>query len=93
MTYPESDCYIRNKVKVVLDLSQYAAKKEWNHVTSVDTSSDLGAKKDMISLKAAVDKLNINKLINFPTSLNNLKATVDDVDVGTLKTINVNLKN
>ena len=47
----------------------------------------------MISLKAAVGKLNINKLINFPTSLNNLKATVDDVDVGTLKNINVDLKN
>ena len=47
----------------------------------------------MISLKAAVDKLNINKLINFPTSLNNLKATADDVDVGTLKTIIVHLKN
>ena len=83
MTYPESDCYIRNKVKIVLDLSQYAAKKEWNHVTSVG----------VISLKAAVGKLNINKLINFPTSLNNLKATVDDVDVGTLKNINVDLKN
>ena len=26
--YPQSDSYIRDKVKVVLDLSNYAAKKE-----------------------------------------------------------------
>ena len=32
---------------------------------------NLAAKKDFISLKAEVDKLNINKLNNVPTSLNN----------------------
>ena len=26
--YPQSDSYIRDKLKVVLDLSNYAAKKE-----------------------------------------------------------------
>ena len=28
--YPESDSHIRDKVKVVLDLSQYTTKKNYN---------------------------------------------------------------
>ena len=28
--YPESDTHIRDKVKVVLELSQYATKKKYN---------------------------------------------------------------
>ena len=43
-------------------------------------------------MKAEADKLNINKLVNVPTSLNNLKAKVDDLDVGKLKTMPVDLK-
>ena len=49
--YPESDSHIRDKVKVVLDLSNYATKKELEHATGVDIS-DLAAKKDFISFKA-----------------------------------------
>ena len=30
--YPESDSHIRDKIKVVLDLSNYATKKELDHV-------------------------------------------------------------
>ena len=83
--YPEPDRHIRDKVKVVLDLSNHATKKELDHATGVDTS-DLAAKKNFIALKAKVDKLDINKLISAPTSFNNLKAKVDDLDVGKLKT-------
>ena len=43
-------------------------------------------------MKAEVDKLDINKLVNFPTSLNNLKIKVDDLDVGKLRTVPVDLK-
>ena len=43
-------------------------------------------------MKAEVDKLDINKLVNVPTSLNNLKTKVDDLDVGKLKTVPVTLK-
>ena len=43
-------------------------------------------------MKAEADKLNINKPVNVPTSLNNLKAKVDDLDVDKLKTIPVDLK-
>ena len=42
-------------------------------------------------MKAAVDKLDNNKLTNVPTSLNNLKIKVDDLDVGKLKTVPVDL--
>ena len=38
------------------------------------------------------DKLDINKLVNVTTSLNNLKAKVDDLDVGKLETVPVDLK-
>ena len=51
--YPESDSNFRNKVKVVLGLSNYVTKKI-EHPASVDTS-DLAAKKDFIALKAEVD--------------------------------------
>ena len=66
-------------------------KKELDRPTDVDTS-DLAAKKDFIALKAEVDKLDINKLVNVPIILNNLKIKVDDMDVGKLKTIPVHLK-
>ena len=84
--YPKPDSHIIDKVKVVLDMSNYTTKKELNHATGGDTS-DLAAKKDFIALKVDVVKPDINKLVNVPTSLKNLKSKVDDVDVGKLKTV------
>ena len=66
--YPEPGSYITDKVKVVLDSSNYATKKKLEHATDVDTS-DLAA---FFALKAEVSKQSINKLANVPTSLNNL---------------------
>ena len=37
-------------------------------------------KKDFIALKAEVEKLDINTINNVTTTLNNLKAEVDDLD-------------
>ena len=68
--YPETDSHIRDKAKDVLNLPNHATKIELDHATGVDTS-DLAAKNDFIALKAEVDKLDINKLVNVPTSLNN----------------------
>ena len=79
-------------IKVVLDLSNYATKKKLKHATDADTS-DIAAKKDFMALKGEVGKLDINKLTNVPTSLNNLTAKVDDFDVGKLKTVPVDMKN
>ena len=43
-------------------------------------------------MKAEVDKLDINKLVNDLTSLSNLKTKIDDSDVGKLKPVPVDLK-
>ena len=43
-------------------------------------------------MKIEVDKLDINKLINVPTSLNNLNIKIDDLDVGKFKNVPVELK-
>ena len=67
-------------------MSNYATQKELKHATGIHTS-DLTPKKDFIALKAEEDKLDINKLVKVPTSLNNLKTKVDDLDVGELKTV------
>ena len=89
--YPEPDSHIRDKVKVILDLSNYATKKELEHAPGIDTT-DLAAKKDFLPLKAELGKLDMNKLTNAPTSLNNLKTKADDLDVGKLQTVPVGLK-
>ena len=89
--YPESDSCIRDKVKQVLDLSSHAAKKNQNKLQLLLHLIQL-LKKDFITLKAEVDKLYINKLVNVPTSLNNSKIKVDDLYVGKLKTAPINLK-
>ena len=90
-SYPKPNSYIRDKVKIVLDLSNYATIKELGHATGVDTS-DLAVKKDFIALKVEVDKLGINKLVTVRNSLNNLKTKVNDLDVGKLKTVLLDLK-
>ena len=81
--YLEPDSHIRNKIKVELDLWNYLLKRIR---TYVDTS-DLAAEKDFIALKTEVNKLDINKLVNIPTSWNNLKTKTYDLDVGKSKTV------
>ena len=73
----------------MLDLSNYAPIK-LEHAAGVATS-DLAAAKYFVASKADVGKLEINKLVNDPTSLNNLKTKVDDLDVIKLKTVPVDL--
>ena len=43
-------------------------------------------------MKVEVNKLDVNKLLNVPNGLKNLKANEDDLDVDKLKTISVDLK-
>ena len=66
-------------------MSNYATKTELEY-------ADLAARKGFIVLKAEVNKLDIDNLVNVPTSSNNLKTKLDDLDVGTLKTVPVDLK-
>ena len=60
--------------------------KTLEHATGIDTS-DLAAKGDYIALRAEVEKLDINKLVDIPTSSNNLETNVDGLDVGKFKTV------
>ena len=60
--YSEPDIHIRDKVKVVLDLSNYTTKKKLDYATGFGTL-DLAAKKDFVALKDEFDKLDI-KLAN-----------------------------
>ena len=60
------------KVKVELDLSNYATEADLKNVTGGDTSS-FAKKVDSANLRSHVDKLDIDKLKNVPTNLSNLK--------------------
>ena len=43
-------------------------------------------------MKAEIDKLDINKLVDVSPNLSNLKVKVDDLDVGKLKSVSLDLK-
>ena len=68
--------------------SNYAARKELEHASGIDTS-DLAAKKDFIALKAEVDKLDINNIVNVSNKLNNLTTKKDELDIGKLRAVPV----
>ena len=72
-------------------MSNYATKIKLGHTTGVETS-DLAVMKYFVILKAVVDTVDINKLVDIATSLNNLKTKADDLDVAKLKTIPLDLK-
>ena len=74
--FPESKSL--RKVKVELDLSNYATKTDW-----IDTSS-FAKKVDLAGLVSNVEKLDIYKLKNGPTNFRNLKRKVDELDVDKL---------
>ena len=52
-----------NQAVILLDLSNYAIKKQLDQATSVDIFQ-IAAKNDFIALKAEVDKLYLNKLVS-----------------------------
>ena len=84
--------YLEQVIKGI-NLKQYQAfqimllKKELDHAEGVDIFC-LVSKKDFIPRK---DELDINKLLNVKTILNNFKTKVDDLDVGKIKTVFVDL--
>ena len=61
------------RVKVELDLPKYATKADLKNAKGVDTSK-FSKRFDLARLKSNVDKLDINKLKNVLTNLNNLKS-------------------
>ena len=83
----EPDSHIRDKVKVIQDLTNYAAKSNQNMRHLLINLIYLLKK-----MKIEVDKLVINRLLNVPTNQNDLNAKLDDLDVGKFKTFPVDLK-
>ena len=63
-------------MNVKVDLSDYAAKADLKITTGIDTSK-LAAKSDLVSLKARVHTLHIDRLITVPVDLSD--AVKNDV--------------
>ena len=80
--FPEPRSFGR-RVKVELDLSNYATKTDLKNSAGVEASK-LAKKVDLACLKSNVDKLDIDKLENVPSNLSNLKSTVDKLEVDEL---------
>ena len=77
-------------INIKVDLFNYATKANLKNATGVDTSK-LAAKSDSFSLKAEVDKLDIDKLKCITTNLSNLKGKRDKLDIGKLEITPVDL--
>ena len=67
-------------MKVKSDLSNYATKTDLKNETGIDALS-FAKRVDLANIKSNVDKLDIDKLKNVPTNLNNLKNKVDTLNV------------
>ena len=78
------------RVKVKLDLSNYAAKADLKNAVGVDTPK-LAKKVDLAGSKSNVDKLDIDKLKDVSSNLNNWKSKVDKLDVDKLVPVPVYL--
>ena len=78
------------RVKVELDLSNYATKADLK--TATDRATSKFAKKvDLANLKSSVEKLNNNKIKNVETDSINLKSKVVKLDVDKLVPVPVDL--
>ena len=86
--FPETCTCSKNKIKVWLDLSNYAIKSNWKSAAGGDTSKS-GGKTDLASLKSDIDKLNIEKLEEVPSGLNSFTSKVDELDVTLMTLSNV----
>ena len=87
--FAESKSFGR-RVKVELDLSNYATKADFKNAAGMDRSK-FAKRVDLASLKSNVNKLDIDKLKNVPTNLSNLKIKVDKFDVDELVPVPIDL--
>ena len=65
----------RRDIKVKIDLSNYAIKTDIKNISHVDTSS-FALESNLASLKAGVDKLDIDKLVPVPVEWSKLSDLV-----------------
>ena len=63
------------KIKIKIDLTNYATKEDIKNVTHVNTSN-FALKTNLANLKTEVDKLDIDKLVPIPIDLSKLSNLV-----------------
>ena len=79
------------KVKVELDLCNYATKADLKNATGAD-GSDFSSNTDLANLKSDVDELDTDKLKNVPTNLSKLKSKEENkLDIDKLVPVLVDL--
>ena len=78
------------RVKIELDLSNYATKTDLENATGVDTSK-FAKKIDLASLKSNADKLDIDRLKNVQNNLSNLQSKFVKLDPDKLVPVSVDL--
>ena len=66
-----------NNVKVELDLTNYATKRDLKNITHVDVSS-FASKTNLAALKAEVDKIDTDKIKTAPTDLAKLTNAIEN---------------
>ena len=76
-------------INVKVDLSNYATKTDIKNISHIDTSS-FALKSNLASLKAEVDKLDIDKLRSLPNNFSNLKS-IDKLNIDKLTPVPVDL--
>ena len=62
-------------IKIKIDLTNYATKKDINVITHVD-ASNFALKINLANLKNEVDKLDIDKLVPIPNDVSKLSNVV-----------------
>ena len=76
--YPDPGNHGRSKIKVELDLSNYATQADLKRETGVETFN-LPTKSYLASLKPEVDKIDVDKLNTILGDLSKLSNIVDNV--------------
>ena len=77
-------------INLKVDLSNYATKADLKNATGIDTSEWV-AKFGLVSLKAEVDKIDVDKLKTVPDDLSNLKSKVDKLNIDKLAPVPIDL--
>ena len=88
--FPKSYEPLGGDINAKVNLSNCGTKTDFKNTTGNNTSK-LAATSDLVSLKAEVDKLDVDKLKSVRTNLSNLKSKLDKVDIGKLDTTPVDL--
>ena len=75
--FPKPYKICEGNINVKVDLCNYATKADLKNATGIDTSK-LAVKSDLASLKAGIDKIDVDRLKTFPGDLSKLINVVNN---------------